>query len=849
MTLQKFSDKSFSSMFLNRLKSAVFFPIVGLFILGIIAVANPFADVVILSNDGWHAYDNISIDNVKFILLNSLRPVDGYFPDMAVIMYMAAIIPAILCGIMAFKDLSSKKTANVYYSLGFSRSKLFSATYLAGAASVIGMVVIPFALSFIINAFAFGISKELLSACIFVVSCLCNVSLIAYTISVIAMTLSGMLIEGVFFSFFLNAISPIFTFASGMFSDGLLTGGGFVEANDYYYSSFENSFTSAFLGRLSFMNNLSHSANEVQRLGCCLYTSDVEGLEGFLSAENWTTPKFIPLVVWSVILAGLVFLALCLFNRKKAENIGFFASSPVLYRIFFGTLIVGFSSLGCVQGRNITKGLTWLYVLIILAICLVITTILTLILTKLSRMKFKKEVKVFGIYSLAVVLFAFIFSTGFFGYTNRIPAVEKVAKVEITKFTSSAYDYHVNSSELYGSDYYESTDPICMGTFSTDNNYTFTEKADITVIQELHKGLISADNSKIAQNYKETKIGGKINVIYTLKNGKTISRSYYRITPELIDKYVNCKGVSEEIKKSYIDELGNMVSLALEKHSDYDKFDFDGQKYYTVFSRDFVSAHNVELSEDDLYKLLSAYTMDVENLTTKELLKPSKNALGALAIRSDSNIYGAYNEQTGESEVIGKSSELEYKSFNPSNSNVYEGNGYVVINENMTNTIKWAKEVGIYKYFAIDYDTEVLNVIEVTHTNSSAFKLAIANNLTFNLLFNAKSYCDNDSYSQSYFDGNFARLMGSHYVSALTDDEIKHLRENAHPSYLTTETGYFVRFSTVENPSLHATVFIPDSKLTPELKIKLAYNNDSAVEEEYITQIGIEHTTQIALID
>lgn len=843
MTLQKFSDKSFSSMFLNRLKSAVFFPIVGLFILGIIAVAYPFTDIIQLSSNNWYSYDNISIDNVKFILFNTLRPVDSYWPDMAVIMYITVIIAAILCAIMTFRDLSNKKTTNVYYSLGFSRSKLFSATYLAGAASVIGMVVIPFALSFITNAFAFGISKELLSACIFVVSYLCNVSLIAYTLSVIAMTLSGMLVEGVFFSFFLNSVSPIFTFASGMFSDGLLTGGGFVEANDYYYTSFENSFASAFLGRLSFMNNLSHSAIEVDRLSCCLYTSDVEGLEGFLSAENWTTPKFIPLVVWSVILAGLIFLSLCLFNRKKAENIGFFASSPMLYRIFFGTLIVGFSSLGCLAGRSITKGLTWLYILIILAVCLVITTILTLILTKLSRMKFKKEVKVFGIYSLAVILFAFIFSTGFFGYTNRIPAVEKVAKAEITKFYSSSADYNVGNSELYGRDYYENTDPISMGTFSTDDNYTFTEKADITGIQELHKGLISADNSKIAQNYKETKIGGKINVIYTLKNGKTISRSYYRITPELIDKYVNYKGVSEGIKQSYIDKLGNMVSLALEKHSDYEILD---EKYYTVFSRDFVSAHNVEISDDDLYKLIAAYTMDVENLTAKELLKPSKNALGALAIRSDYAVHGDYNEETGESEVIGRASEVEYRTFNPSNTDIYSDEGYIVINENMPNTIKWAKEVGIYKYFAIDYDTEVQNVIEATHTNSSAFKLAIANNLTFNLMFNAKSYCDNDSYSQNYFGGNFARLMGSHYVSGLTDAEIKHLRENAHPSYLTTETGYFVRFSTVENPSLHATVFIPDSKLTPELKIKLARNNESDMSEEQITQVGIEHTTQIA---
>lgn len=260
MTLQKFSDKSFLSMFKTRLKSALLFPVIGLLFLGIYAVAGPFSEVIRLNSpDRYGYYDYISIENVKYILFDSLRTSDSDFPDRAVFMYMAVIIAAILCAIMVFRDLSNKKTANVYYSLGFSRSRLFASTYLAGAVSVLGMIVIPFALSFLINAFAFGFSKELLSACIFVISCLANVSLLAYTISAIAVTLSGMLFEGVFFSFFLNAISPIFTFSACMFSDGLLTGGGFVDADaNYYYGTFENSFVSAFLGKLSFMNGLSH---------------------------------------------------------------------------------------------------------------------------------------------------------------------------------------------------------------------------------------------------------------------------------------------------------------------------------------------------------------------------------------------------------------------------------------------------------------------------------------------------------------------------------------------------------------------------------------------------------------
>lgn len=830
MTLQKFSDKSFLSMFKTRLKSALLFPIIGLLILGAYAVAGPFSEVIRLNSlDRYGYYDYISIENVKYILFDSVRTSDVDFPDRAVFMYMAVIIAAILCAIMVFRDLSNKKTANVYYSLGFSRSSLFASTYLAGAVSVLGMIVIPFALSFVINMFAFGFSKELLSACIFVISCLANVSLLAYTISAIAMTLSGMLFEGVFFSFFLNAISPIFTFASCMFSDGLLTGGGFVDADaNYYYGSFENSFISAFLGKLSFMNGLSHSAHEVDRLGCCLLTSELDGLVNFLSEDNWTTPSFIPLLVWTVILAGIICLGFYIFNRKKTENIGFFASSPVLYRIFFGTLIVGFSSLGCSSGRMITKGLTWLYILIALAVCLVITTILVLILTRLSRMKFKKEFKVFGLYSLAVILFAAVFSTGFFGYQNRIPAVEKVEKVEITAFHSDSGDYF--SSQIV--DVNKSSSSITMGNFSSYETYTFNKKADITDIEEIHKGLIAADSIKMSKNFKETKLGVKINIIYNLKNGKKLSRSYYRITPQLIDRYLANKSIGEKVKLSLVEDL----HMAISSLGDTEFIDGQEMKtFYTVFSNDLTKATNVELSSVQIMALLDAYTKDIEKLSVKEIMSPECKALGGIAIRKDHGVYGEWNEELGTEEFIGLSSEIEYQSLLNYDLNYYTENVFITINENMTNTVKWAKDVGIYKYFQKDYKTMFMT-LEAVHNNSSFIKLAISDNKNFNLLFGGRCILDGVRDDDAYYYQDDAEYMyltlaGSHYVNGLTEDELKYIRDNATPFYLTTETGYFIRLSTDEDESIHSTLFIPDSKLTPELKTKFAEIADKPTED------------------
>ncbi len=824
MTLQKFSDKSFLSMLVTRLKSAVFFPIVGLLILSIYAVALPFSEIIRLNTPGMYYGDFLQLENVKYVIFNEIRHVDGYFPDAAVVMYMTVIIAAILCAIMVFKDLSNKKTANVYYSLGFSRTRLFLSTYLAGAVSILGMVVFPFLISFIINAFGFGISKELLSAIIFTVSCLCNVSLIAYTVSSIAMTLSGMFVEGAFFSFFLNSITPIFTFSSCMFSDGLLTGGGFVEAAEYYYGTFENSFMSAFIGKLSFLNALSHSAMEVNRLGCCIVTSDVSGLEGYLSLENWTTPKFVPLLVWSIVLAGLVFLAVCVFNRKKAENIGFFASSRILYHLFFGTLVVGFSSLGCSAGRAITKGLTWLYVLIILVICIIIVAILTLILSKLSRIKFKKEVKVFGIYSLVVIAFAAIFSTGFFGYTNRIPDIKKVASVTITGLMEKAeYSY---PTEINGNDW--SLTPVRMEQFDTAGNYLFTTSADITNVQELHKSLIKADGVKLSQKYRETKIGAIINIKYTLKNGKTISRSYYRITPEIVDKYTLYNGIGKEIKSDMITYLSYAIQTVVNTDDYYD----GPSKFITLFSNDLTKAHNVDLSNEQLNGLIDAYAKDVTKLSVTQLLKPTAKCLGVITVRDDFDT--SYDDGEGNVINTGFYSETQFEEFDTSN-------GYAVtINENMENTIKWAKDAGIYKFFAKDYETEIV-LVEAVHNNSSFIKLALSDNIETNLMFCGAS-TRNVTFSNYDYETGMSvyanPLAGSHYVNGLTKEEIKHLRDNAHPFYLTTDTGYFIKFTTDEENTRYSVVFVPDSKLTPELKTKLALNSDKINYAEDVTHVG-----------
>ena len=837
MTLQKFSDKNFISMFKNKLKSALPFPIIGFVIIFCFTVIAPFSEIIHLNRDiNYHSSGLIQLENVKYILFGEITSIDYGFSDSAVIMYFTLVIASILCAIMVFRDLSNKKTANVYYSLGFSRNKLFASTYLSGAVCVLSMTIIPLVLSFIINAFVFGISKELMTALIFSVSALCNISLLAYTVAAIAMILSGMLVEGIFFSFFLNSVSAIFACATCMFSDGLLVGGGFVNPNYYYYSTFGESFVSAFLGKTAFLNSLAHSAVEMGNYASCLYSS-FGGLGGeFRTVDNWKTPNFIPLLVWTVILAGLLFLAFYAFNRKKPENIGFFASNKNLYRIFYCTVIVALSSVGCAGGGNYTKGLTWIFILIALVIAIIIMTILALVFSKLSKMKFKQEFKMFGIYSLVTIAFALVFSSGFFGYANRIPDIDEVKSVKITRFS----DGFNCTTELYIADSYGSTKPISTDSFYGDFDYLFFTKTEIADIQSLHKDLIKADNAKISADYKTTKISSPIMISYELANGKTISRHYRRITPQIIEKYISCKGISKEIKQDMINTLANAVAAASADTANPDNYT-DANKFVTVFSRDLTRATNVELTSVQLNSLLTAYKNDVEKLPLKTLLKPSSDCIGVIAIRDDYSVVTEY-DINGDPIYEGVASELEYSSLN------MHCNGecdYITITEDMANCIKWAKEAGIYKYFAIDHKVGITTV-DVAYNNSPVIKVSLASETSTNLLFNADSYRAGDSYEFMLGvsgEGNLP-LAGSHTVGDLTTEEIRYIRENAYTTYLTTQTGYFIKITTDEEKPLNATLFIPENKLTPELKVKFSVADEMSEEE-----VRYEHNTSAIIIE
>lgn len=839
MTSLKSFDKSFKSMYKNKLKAGFPFPVIGSIFLLFAIVIYPFSEIIAINNKGW-GYSEIEIEDVRYILCSGLRPI----PEVSILLYIAVIIASIICAVTVFQNLSSKRTANIYYSLGLSRKNLFISSYLAGATCVLLMVLVPHVLSFIINAFVFGITKEFLIAMIFSASLYSNLGLVAFTLATIAMTLSGMIAEGIFFSFFFNGISALVTFALSMFSEGLLTGSALFSSvsvydEGYIFSAVDN----IFLGKWSNFNSLAHGIEDISNISSCLnYNVNLEF--EYITVDIWTKPNFIPLICWTLVLAGLFFAAMKIFEHKKPENIGFFASGKSLWRVFFLTNTLFFSSIACVEGKSNTKGLTWLYILIVLSVCLVLTFIAKLILTKTSRFKLKEERKYFIGYAGCTILIAALLSTGFFGFVNRIPAVEKVKSVEITAFSAPSnnndYYYYSNPSNLVCRGDVGEFSMINLYKFPFDDfvdNYIFKTAKDISNVRDIHQMLIKAENAKLSSNYGETKIGAEIYIKYTLKNGKEIERKYCYVTPDIIEKYVSFDSVSEEIKEDLLSNVGNFLEEKSDSYTpSYESEDYV-PKYITVFSQDMLSSKNVDLDTAQRTALVEAYTKDVESMKAIDILKPDCKSLGMITIRINREIY---DDDSGN--FAGFEKDIRPDTFCTSGE---YGEYTIFVNENMKNTVKWAKDNGIYKYFKIN-ENQKIKTVEVTHNNSNNYKASLRFMSNYNLLFEGRC-AQRINTEMMYYDSYYQCLLpltGSGTAN-LTEKEINYLRENAYSYYLTTETGYFVRFETDEELSHCAVLFIPDKALTPELKISLA----SIVPTERVDTTSydeqFEHTTQV----
>ena len=86
---------------------------------------------------------------------------DAEFAPLAI---LAVVGCSVLLGVMMFRFIASKKTVNVFYSLGITRKSLFVSKYLAGVLMLVVSVALPLLFNLILNFSYLGSSWQLWSA-------------------------------------------------------------------------------------------------------------------------------------------------------------------------------------------------------------------------------------------------------------------------------------------------------------------------------------------------------------------------------------------------------------------------------------------------------------------------------------------------------------------------------------------------------------------------------------------------------------------------------------------------------------------------------------------------------------
>ena len=459
-------------------------------------------------------YDNSS--NISGY--NSAKDLYHYilFPDAeykATIVLIGIAAAGILTAICTFNFITSKKMVNVYYSLGITRTKLFCGKYFSGLLLLIVAIFIPVTVLFISNIAAIGFSVSLLKATLFYFLKFALTAIASYTISSAVFSAVGTTFETAVFSSIIVFIPDIFLYSIQVLMNEFLYGNpygnSFVYANSYggYYSS---STLASLTEKFSYLSPVFWGRKQIIEFSIAEKATAKDTVPAI-------APDFFSALIWVAICIAIFFLAVLIFNRRKAEICGFIGLNRYLNSAV--SLLAAFAAFCAVIGFVDNFPLA----LILASVAFAFAHLLLEIIVLRDVKKFTK-----GLYKLPVgiavsIAIVFIFNSGLFGFSQKIPDISEIKSVSVsTVGNSTEYGLFSDSNVYYASElgYYYSQGTL-VGEFTTENDI---------------KAVIEAQESITKTKTEDRTLPNEIQFVYTFKNGKTLKRRFKNISPESYKK-------------------------------------------------------------------------------------------------------------------------------------------------------------------------------------------------------------------------------------------------------------------------------------------------------------------------
>lgn len=780
----------FSALFRNSFIKTCFVPIITFLALFMSTLVN-YIDI-----KAFQTFDGSHFEKDRFF---------GFFwndvGDSAVFAEVLIILGGVLAGIILFSFAQSKKQCNVIFSLGMSRRKIFLAKYLGG--------LLPFCAAVIIAAFfelvaVFGVGYSLNAAIIkiavyWVVSFI-GIYSISFTITSAAIAYTGNIVEGLIFT----VIIAILPMAAGvLFGEmrGFYTVGGIgvYEGDWNFFSPYLYMFKFISLDAYGTQEQYSEGSN-ILLSGYQLYFKFNENGAPFYNLTISDYSGAITDFVYAAIIFVIAFLA---FPKRRNEISGSFGRAKGINEIcavFSGIYVMTFGMHAVIEGTlGIERGnmLTFLYSL---GFFIVAYFVFKMIFAHKRKLIIKSTLKRIPCYIVSIAIVTTVFSTGLFGYASRIPNAEDIDSIEFSSTISNPYS-SVNDSNalhrrpIYG---YEAMTAY-IGYSSTGGHdrffygsgyqniyyptYSVDDESMIHRLIEIHRSFVQKGHIKstasdtCAMNFQ---------IVYTLKNGKTIKR-YYSVTTEENAKRI--MGLCDTtVAKSGIEEYfeTNPDDYTSDNYFSKVSAELNPGNYFYLYSKYLKDSYRCGLITDELKK---AVLKDLENQTANDIFfhKP-EDELGVISFGIGNNFVddmpdNYYNNEYGDiidrytGEIVkDKTLQTEQAQASMKLTDLTIGamdntSKSFVITKTMTNTIKYLTDNGYMKYLESKITASDVKSMKLCTKSESVGKTNADMLPIFTGGYNSVADIKKFDWETDYYYGNSPE-SSSHYIKKNVPNEI-----------------------------------------------------------------------------
>lgn len=781
----------FSALFRNSFIKTCFVPIITFLALFMSTLVN------YIGMEAFHTFQNSQFGKNRFF---------GFFwndvGDSAVFAEVLIILGGVLAGTILFSFAQSKKQCNVIFSLGISRRKVFLAKYLGG--------LLPFCAAVIIAAFfelvaVFGVgyspNAAIIKIAVYWVVSFIGIYSISFTITSAAIAYTGNIVEGLIFTVIIAmlpmAAGVLFGEMRGFYTVG---GIGVYEGDWNFFSPYLYMFKFISLDAYSAPEQYSEGSNMLLSRYMIYFTFNENGAPFYnLTISDYSGA--IMDIIYAAIIFAIAFLA---FPKRRNEISGSFGRAKGINEIcaaLAGIYVMVFGMHSIIRSMLDTERGSFLTFLCSIGFFIVSYFVFKMIFAHKRKLIIKSTLKRIPCYIVSIAIVTTVFSTGLFGYASRIPNAEDIDSIEFSSTISNPYSSVNNSNALHRNPIYGyEAMTAYMGYSSTGGydrffygsgyqdiyypKYSVDDESMIHRLIEIHRSFVQKGHIKstasdtCAMNFQ---------IVYTLKNGKTIKR-YYSVTTEenakrimgLCDTTVAKSGIEEffESKSDYYYTSDDFLSeIPNELNTEY---------YFYLYSKYLKDSYRCGLITDELKK---AVLKDLENQTANDIFfhKP-EDELGVISFGIGNNFindlpddyyYNEYGDIVDRysGEII-KDDTLHAKQAQASmeltdltsNAMGTEPKSFV-ITKTMTNTIKYLTDNGYMKCLESKITASDVKSMRLCTKSESVGKTNADMLPIFTGGYNSVADIKNFDSEMDYYYGNFPEL-NSHYIEYHVANEI-----------------------------------------------------------------------------